>query len=216
MRHTNKYILMLLCGLLAAALMIPAMAEAAREPMTVAPMDVEVDPADPGDGDYPAAFEPDSIVTTDDGIELRDVTLYTQDWYDIVDIHMLAPGDTLIVEGEAVPVESVERDERGVVVNGGFDAGGYDFYSIEDTNGFTIRMDDDYATYTDHGEATLKLSPDATFTDGWDITKAPVTVEYADIPAAIANSENPTFTNTNTTIVVENGQIVSIERIFNP
>ena len=182
---------------------------------TVAPMAVDVDVNDMPDGIYPVSFNRGDLFAGASGSFMNAVHIYTQDWYDIVDVNTLAAGDTVIVEGEEIPVVSVERGEYGITVNAGQDDE-FTFASEEDSNGFFIRGLDDIATYTDHGVTTLQIDPSATFTDAWDIESEPVTVDFGGIIEAMQSSEVEYFVQYNTVVRVEDGKVVEINRCYVP
>ena len=183
---------------------------------TVAPMASDVDVNNLADGTYPVSFDRGDVFSGASGIYMNAVHIYTQDWYDIVDVNTLAVGDTIVVEGEEVPVLSLEQTEYGIEVNAEQDARAFVLASEEDSNGFFIRGLDDMSTYTDQGETALLIAPEATFTDAWDIEKEPVTVNADGIVEAMQTSENDAFTQYNTTARVENGKVVEINRVFVP
>lgn len=182
---------------------------------TVAPMQEPVDLANLADGIYPVAFNPGDVLSGASGIYMNAVHVYTEDWYDIVDIDALKAGDSIVVDGETLLVESVE-DDGAVIINGGFEAGGATLVGEEDGNGYRFCGYDDIATYTERGVTTLVVDPSATYTDSSDIEKAPVTVAYDGIVEAIQTSENDSFVPYNTTVRVEAGKVVEINRVFMP
>ena len=191
---------MLLCGL--------AMAEG----KTVKPMAEEINLAAPADGIYGVAFEPADLA--DGALKF---TVYTEDIYDIVDISTLEVGDTIYIGGEACAVESLSREGEPLLINGGADEGGFTLFPYDEDNCWKVVQDDDYATWTAVGETTLPLAGDATFTDGWDIDKEPVTVSGAEAVAeAINGTEMDAFVCLNTTVRVEGGRIVEIVRSYMP
>lgn len=177
----------------------------------IAPMPVDVDLEALQDGIYPAAFELDALK---DGA--LTVTIYTVDCYDIVDISMLKEGDSIVIGGLTVEVESLNR-ENGLEINGGLLEGGYDLMPFEEDNCWRVVELDDYPTWTEHGEATLPLDEAVTFTDAWNLEVDPVTYSGAEeVAKAIAGTDFEYFDQLNTTIRVENGKIVEISRIFTP
>lgn len=189
---------------------------AAPAERTVAPMAAAVDVNNLPDGIYPVSFDRGDVLGGASGIFMNAVHVYTQDWYDIVDINTLKVGDTLVVEGEEVPVLSLESTEYGIAVNEGQDARAFTLATEEDSNGFFIRGLDDLATYTERGVTTLVVDPAATFTDAWNILAEPVTATGADIVGAMQSSENDAFTQYNTTVRVEAGRVVEIKRDYVP
>ena len=183
---------------------------------TIAPMSSFVDVINLADGVYPVAFDRGDVLSGASGIYMNAVHIYTQDWYDPVDVSSLKVGDTIMVEGEAVPVLSIEATEFGYDVNDGQDAQSFYLSAKEDSNGFAIYGLDDMTTYTEQGVTTLLVDANATFTDSWDIEKEPVTVSGADIVEAMQASENAYFVPYNTMVRVEGGRVVEINRIYVP
>ena len=183
---------------------------------TIAPMATAIDVNDLPDGIYPVSFDRGDVLEGASGIYMNAVHIYTQDWYDIVDVNTLKVGDTIVVEGEEVPVLALEATEYGLEVNEEQDARAFTFATEEDSNGFFVRGLDDMTTYTEQGVTTLMLDPAATFTDAWDIEKEPVTVNADGIVEAMQSSENEYFVRQNTTVRVENGKVVEINRVYVP
>ena len=144
-------------------------------------------------------------------------TVYWEDTFDVVEISQLAPGDTLYVGDTVVDVETVEQDDGDLLINGGLDNGGVTLRPYDEDNCWKAVLEDDLHTYFNWGEATLPLSEDVTFTDGWDIEKDPVTVTGAEAVAeAITGAEMDAFIPENTTVRVEDGRIVEIVRVYMP
>ena len=177
----------------------------------IAPMSPDYDLDALADGIYPAAFEPSALA---DGA--LSFSVYSEDVYDIVDISQIAPGDTFIAGGLDFVVESVERGED-LLINGGLYNGGITLWSYDEDNCWKVVMEDDYHTYTDHGETVLPLDDEVTFTDGWEIGKDPVTTTGAEaVAAAITGTDMDYFSPLNTTVRVEDGKIVEIIRVYIP
>ena len=190
----------------------------APSPKTVAPQAVEVNVNALPDGQYPVTFDRGDILSGATGTYMNAVHIYSMDVYDIVDVNTLTAGDTLVVSGEAIPVTSVERSDSNVLVNGGLD--GEDGVVLgpidENTNGYRVWLESDMATFTELGVTTLVLGDNAVFNDSWNIDADPVKVGYDGIVAAITGSENDYFNQYNTTIRVEDGKVVEINRVYVP
>ena len=179
---------------------------------TVEPMIPEYDFDALADGTYPVYFEPAALK---DGT--LSFTVYSQDVFDIVDISTLEVGDSLVVNGIPFVVETLERDDGDLLINGGLDNGGLTLRAFDEDNCWKVVMEDDYSTYTERGDAALPLADSVTFTDGWDIEKDPVTVSGAEAVAdAITGTDMNYFSPLNTTARVEDGQIVEIVRVYMP
>ena len=197
-----------LCALLAMALLCGAVVAEAK---TVRPMSPGIDPAAPADGVYPVAFQPADL----SGGVLK-LTIYAEDCYDIAELDALAVGDILWAGGEAIAIESLERD-GGLVINGGIEEDGFYMLPFEEDNCWKMYLLDGYPTYTECGGTALPLADDATFTDGWDIAREPVTAGGAEaVAAAVNGTDMEDFIPYNTTVRVEGGRIVEIFRDFIP
>ena len=178
-----------------------------------------IEPADPGydlaalgDGEYPAAFAPEALA---DGA--LSFYVYSEDIYDIVDISEMAEGDTFWLGGLDFEVESLEREDDLLLINGGNENNGFTLRAYDEDNCWKVVMEDDYSTYTERGDAALPLADSVTFTDGWDIEKDPVTVSGAEAVAdAITGTDMNYFSSLNTTVRVEGGKIVEIVRAYMP
>ena len=185
---------------------------------TVAPQIAEVDVNALPDGEYPVAFNRGDVLGGASGIFVNAAHIYAMDVYDIVDVNTLAVGDTLVVGGEAIPVTSVEQDGENVLVNGGLDGdNGVVLGPLgEDSNGYRVWLESDMPTFTELGVTTLVFDGSAVFNDSWNIDADPVSVGYDDIVSTIAGSENDYFSQYNTTVRVENGKVVELNRVYVP
>lgn len=205
----------ILCALLALGMMLCATAMAE----TIAPQFSELNTTD---ATYPAAFNRDDLK---DGV-LNNVHLYSEDVYDIVDVSRMAVGDTFEAEGKTITIESIEKDEFGnIKINGGFEEdGGYTLTTEEGTNGWITTGYDDFCTYTDRGTVNLELAENVTFTDGYFLDAAaleagqkPLIITGIEaVTKAIMESENDSFHEFNTEVVIENGKVVDIARCYKP
>lgn len=181
---------------------------------TVATIAPQFDGVDMAESTWPAAFNRDDLK---EGV-LTNVHIFTEDAYDIVDVAQMKTGDTFEAEGKTITIDSLETDEAGnIKINGGFEEGGYTLTTEEDTNGWTTTSWDDFCTYTERDIVDLTLAENVVFTDGWDIEKDPVTVEGVEAVAkAIMESENDSFDEYNTELVIEGGKVVEINRHYVP
>ena len=157
------------------------------------------------------SFEEGDAYVDDTGKMQLDVTVYTYDVYDMVDIANLKEGDTIVIRGEEVLVESLETLESGLMfINGGMENGGYDFYHNESGVYFEHGFDD-AKSYYPLGEATIRVSVDFVGTDA--------SGEVIYYPGSFLTSIDEVvydFTPYNTSIVVEDGQIIHMTHIELP
>ena len=174
----------------------------------IMPMSEEIDLENLADGIYSASFDPADI---DDG-ELN-VTIYTVETFDIVDISELMVGDYIVIEGTPIEIESLERADD-IYING---TEGIVLRAYDEDNCWRVAGDDDYPTWTEQGVAVLPLSDDVTLTDGWDIANGPVTVTGKDeVIDYVLTNGNEWFDLYSTKVRVENGGIVEIVREYVP
>jgi hypothetical protein len=66
------------------------------------------------------------------------------------------------------------------------------------------------------GVTTLLVDESAVFTDSADIDGAPVTAEYDSIVDAIQNATFTGFYAENTTVTIQSGRVVRIDRTYMP
>lgn len=143
------------------------------------------------------------------------VTVYAYDLYDMVDIATLKGGDTIVIRGEEVVIEALEQDSFGaVLINGGPDMDGYMLRTDENTVYYEIGFND-AKSWKPVKELTATVSADFTFTDASDLDKGTVTYSFADMAATDSQIYFP-LQPANTTVVIENGVIMAMERFYTP
>lgn len=150
----------------------------------------------------------------DTGKMQMDVTIYSYDRYDMVDISMLKVGDTLVTHTGEVEILTLEQDAYGTVrINGGLDEGGLDL-ATDDSGVFYESGFNDHKSWYKVGEATIRVSVDFLFTDSADPDQGEII--YYPGSFLIGEVTNYDFTPYNTTIRVEAGQIVEMHRRYIP
>ena len=190
-------------------------ADAADEPKTVGPIVREINVNSLEDGIYPVAFNRGDVMKGASGIYMNAVHIFTEDMYDIAQLEALNIGDSIVVNGETVQVSSIEYGDR-ILINGGMLQGGVDLDPIEEGNSWRFCGDDDISAYTEVGVTTLEVDPSATYIDTSNINADPVKADYEGIVDAMMASEDETFDQYNTTVRIENGKVVEINRVFRP
>ena len=161
------------------------------------------------------SFEEGDAYVDDTGAMQLDVTVYTYDLYDMVDIANLKEGDTIVIQGNEVAVETVETLESGLVfINGGMENGGYDLWH-NDSGVYFEHGYNDAKSYYALGEATIRVSTEFEFVDSSDLDKGEVTYYPGDFLTDNAGILYH-FVPNNTSIVVEGGQIIQMTRIYTP
>ena len=215
-----------LCELVMQATGITArVSELAKNPAgkRVEPLPMTVNVKAPEDGKYSMAIQ---SITDQDGQLVVEGTLYTADLYDAVDITSLAVGDVIVINGEEMVVHSVEEGEpldlRGnglqavYVINGGLMENGADFIAEE---GGTFRYFgyDDHTTYTEQGTVVLTMAENGIFYDTSDLaTPGGVKMSIQAFKEYLEEDEAMFFIPQNTTVRVEDGKIIEIDRIYIP
>jgi len=201
------------------ALMIMVCSAAMAE--TIAPQFTGVNTTE---ATYSVGFNRDDIK---DGV-MNNVTIYTEDVYDIAEVSKMAVGDTFEAAGKTITVETMETDEYGHInINGGYDTKeGYTLrpQDEDEGNGWTTLLDDDFCTYTDRGVFNLELAENVTFTDYRDMTasaifngeEAPSFTGIEAVTKAIAESKDDSFYANNAEIRIEGGKVVEITRRYVP
>lgn len=141
--------------------------------------------------------------------------VYSYDKFDMVDISLLKAGDTILLSGEEIPVDSVERTENGtVLVNGGLDEGGFDL-ATDDSGIYFVHGYNDMKSWYLVGEAEYPVADEFAFTDGADLERGAITYGAEDILAELPEAAYG-YQPQNTMVRIENGQVVAMERIFMP
>ena len=150
----------------------------------------------------------------DSGRMQMDLKIYTYDKYDMVDIANLKVGDTVVRHFGEVKVVSKEQNEAGTIfINGGLENGGLDLVT-DDCGIFYETGFNDVKNWYEIGEATIRVSVDFKGYDNADLEQGEVIIYPGDfLIGAVTNYD---FTPYNTTIRVEDCQIVEINRVFIP
>ena len=150
----------------------------------------------------------------DTGKMQMDLKIYSYDQYDMVDISMLKVGDILVTHTGEVEVAALDRKENGtILINGGLDEKGFDL--ITDETGVYYECGySDAKNWHEIGEATIRVSVDFMYYDTSDLDKGEILYYPGDFLIGAVTDYN--FTPHNTTIRVENGQIIEMHRVYTP
>ena len=148
----------------------------------------------------------------DTGKMQMDLKIYTYDKYDMVDVAALEKGDSIVTHAGKVKIKSVDRNAEGVIcINGGVEKGGLNL--VTEDEGIFYAVDENNAKHWyEAGEATIRVSVDFKGHDYADPEQGEVLL----YPGSFLINEvtNYNFTPYNTTIRVENGQIVELHRLY--
>lgn len=176
------------------------------------------------DGTYHISFESDKVWVGERKNTINNAVVYDYDRYTAADIEALSEGDTIIThlngteEITALTVESVERENNYVTINGGIEEGGIDLCK-EDDHYRTLTWDD-YPAYYEVGVVKqLVMAVDIELSDGAaDFEADPVIVKGdRTVCDAMSNKEDAYGWNAgNTTVTIQNGEITRADRIWVP
>ena len=160
------------------------------------------------------SLEEGDAYVDDTGKMQMDLKIYSYDKYDLVDISMLKVGDVLVTHSGDVEITALAREEDGtVLINGGLDENGFDLVT-DDTGVFYERGYSDTKNWYEIGEATIRVSVDFMYYDTSDLDRGEVL--YYPGSFLIGEVTDYYFTPYNTTIRVENGQIIEMFRVYIP
>ena len=176
------------------------------------------------DGTYHISFESDKVQVGERKNTINDAVVYDYDRYTAADIEALSEGDTIAThlngteEITALTVESVERENNYVTINGGIEEGGIDLCK-EDDHYRTLTWDDFPAYYEVGVAKQLVMADDIELSDGAADFKADPVIVKGDraVCDAMSSEEDAYGWNAgNTTVTIQNGEITRADRIWVP
>lgn len=148
------------------------------------------------------------------GVMQMTVTVHAYDQYDMVDIANLNVGDILVRHSGDMEVTSKEQNEAGTIfINGGFDNDGIDLVTDDSGVFYEVGYNDSKNWY-EAGTVTLQLADHFTGIDNADLDYRDLLLTHDSL--MMDNIINYDFTPYNTTIRVENGKVVEMERRYTP
>mgnify|MGYP000572593302 CR=1 FL=1 len=152
---------------------------------------------------------------SDDGKMVMYLTVYSYELYDMVDIASLKENDVIVRKNEEVTVSEVERLDSGLVrINGGEENGGFDLVSNDSTVYYETGMNDIKAYY-EIGMVTLPVSDEFEYINESVLDSEAKTYYPGDFLTDDAEIEY-NFTPNNTSIVIENGTIIKMNKVYMP
>lgn len=161
------------------------------------------------------SLEKGDAYVNDEGKMMMDLTVYIYDLYDMVDIASLAENDVIVRLGEEITVASIERLESGLIlINGGEENGGFSLISDDSTVYCEIGMSDAKAYYA-IGEVSIPVSTEFIYTDASDLDAQAIEYYPGDFLLEEAIFEY-NFTPYNTSVVIEDGVIIAMEKVYRP
>ena len=160
------------------------------------------------------SLEEGDVYLDDTGKLQMNVTIYTYDAYDLVEIALLQVGDRIVTHAGEVDIISIRHLPGGTIaINGGWEEDGLTL--MTDDSGFYYAIGaNDAKSWYEIGKATIRVSVDFQGYDQSDFEMGEV-VFY---PGSFLVNEvtNYDFTPYNTTIRIEEGQVVELHRMYMP
>lgn len=154
------------------------------------------------------------VYVDDNGKMQMKVTVFAYDMYDMVDIASLNENDVIIRKNEEVKVTELERLDSGLVrINGGEENGGFDLVSNDNTVYYETGMNDIKAYY-ELGKISLPVADAFEYIDASDLDAEPKHYTAAEFLAADGMDYH--FVPQNTSIVIENGTIIKMNKVYMP
>ena len=176
------------------------------------------------DGTYHISFESDKVGVGERRNTINDVVVYDYDRYTAPEIEALSEGDTIAThlngteEITALTVESIERENNYVTINGGIEEGGIDLCKEDDY--YRTLTWDDFPVYYEVGVAKqLVMADDIELSDGAADFEADPVIVKGDraVCDAMSNEEDGYGWNAgNTTVTIQNGEMTHVDRIWVP
>lgn len=176
------------------------------------------------DGTYHISFESDKVGVGERRNTINDVVVYDYDRYTAPEIEALSEGDTIAThlngteEITALTVESIERENNYVTINGGIEEGGIDLCKEDDY--YRTLTWDDFPVYYEVGVAKqLVMADDIELSDGATDFEADPVIVKGDraVCDAMSNEEDGYGWNAgNTTVTIQNGEMTHADRIWVP
>lgn len=176
------------------------------------------------DGTYHISFESDKVWVGERRNTINDAVVYDYDRYTAPEIEALREGDTIAAhlngteEITALTVESIERENNYVTINGGIEEGGIDLCK-EDDHYRTLTWDDFPAYYEVGVAKQLVMAYDIELSDGAADFEADSVIVKGDraVCDAMSNEEDVYGWNAgNTTVTIQNGEMTHADRIWVP
>ena len=176
------------------------------------------------DGTYHISFESDKVWVGERRNTINDAVVYDYDRYTAPEIEALSEGDTIAThlngteEITALTVESIERENNYVTINGGIEEGGIDL--CKENDHYRTLTWDDFPVYYEVGVAKqLVMADDIELSDGAADFEADPVIVKGDraVCDAMSNEEDGYGWNAgNTTVTIQNGEMTHADRIWVP
>ena len=186
-----------------------------EENIVVKPLESTLDIEQLEDCTVAISFDKESFKVDETGTIILDTTIYVYDLYDMIDISRLKEGDTIVHGKNDVLIYSIERKDNGFIsINGGLDNGGFELRTDDNTVYYEIGYSD-LKSYYKLGKVSLPISPNFTFEDNSNLDNDAIIMNIDDLMNLEIDSDYY-FNPNNTSIRIEDGNIVAMTRVYTP
>lgn len=159
-----------------------------------------------------------SFTVNDVNIDEKTITadVYDTLLYDAVDVSGLAVGDTIVVDGQDVVIQTLSETDYGITINEAL--ADETMLAPGDGGTYYIMGYDDVIGMTDLGTVTLPLSDDVVLNDCGEMPEDTFTVALDEMEAHFGelSESRQTFDCQSTTLLIENGTVTEINRSWRP
>lgn len=141
--------------------------------------------------------------------------VYSYELYDMADVSSLEEDDVIVRHNEEVKITKLERLDSGLVrINGGEENGGFDLFADDSTVYYEIGMND-LKSYYELGQITLPVSNEFEYTDKSDFEAEPKIYYPGDFLADNSDIEYNFFPS-NTSVVIKDGTVIKMDKVYVP
>lgn len=158
--------------------------------------------------------EEDVYVDSSGAMQMR-MSVYGFDIYDQADIAKLRVGDTIVIRQKDVKITALMQDKwGGIQINGGMEADGYTL-AANGSNPYAEQLANDAHAWQYLGTAVVPVAADFQFKDSADLDRGEMTYTakaFFGKDSAIEYDFQPN----NTSVTIQNGQVVSMQRVYTP
>ena len=145
------------------------------------------------------------------------MTVFSEDFYDAVEVSKMTAGDTLVFAGNKIVVETIEEENGILTINNGIEEGGA-YLKADEGGTYKSLLMDDHSVYTEIGRKEIPLSEDFVIIDcGTEPNDTVDTIRTGQKPYIDSlESYKTEFIELNTRVRIEGGVIKEINRHWIP
>lgn len=185
----------------------------------IEPLPTGFDPAALDDCELSVSFANSDIQLNDEGVLVIHMTAWEYELFDAAAVTAMKSGDTLVVRGKEIAVDTVDSENGVVHVNGGLENGGVDLAAAESGGVFyesNSAVTEFPYNYVEAGQVTLPVDGDSfVYTDSSDLEKGEQTYLAGDL-LTMQDTVDFSCTALNGTAHVVNGKVTGITRVYIP